>query len=271
MPFSFLKHGRGVKLTFFLLTLLLLLMVAAYVVVWPVVNFSRSLRTAPADKAVYDSLTSPSADFYDEEKRKQWMEASLKNAALQAHLQAARLDSIYFFIDLIDSVVSIEIKGVTVRSSRPNKLYVSPAFGRIKESPEAVRWLSKPLIARQSWSSFVKHPFKIKNAPRDTLEALAQKMDIMKPEPVDAYCAILFDRNVVLRMRQMEPITKSGVRSRMAYEWSFRYDMLKHSVTAVMQKEPLPYHLFIDVEMPRADIVAMYRAVPERCSLVLVF
>ncbi|MDZ7316155.1 MAG: hypothetical protein ONA69_00045 [candidate division KSB1 bacterium] len=268
--FSIFYGKKWVTTLFLFLVTIPFALLAVYLIVLPMQNFSHSLAPTKEEKAEYDSLTAASEGAYADQIDK-LRGLRLENASLQALLQAARTDSVYFVLNLKDSVLSINIKGVPVRKSKLNRHYRSAALEIVKDSPQAEGWLSKPLIARKSWSSFVKHPYKIKNAPRDTLEAMAMKMDIMKPEPIDAYCAILFDRNVLLRMRQVEPPSREGWRKRLSYEASYRLDRLKEIIDAAARREIPQHYLIIDLALPRNDIVAMYRAVPHRCQMVLIF
>lgn len=267
--FSFLKNGRGPKWTLILTAATLLTASIAYVIILPVITFFRS-GPGSGQTVAYDSLTA-ATDSSARDALFRWRDLKLESAVLTAQLRASRLDSIYLYFNLNDSVAAIQFNGVTLRQRRINRFYAGPAFAHIRQSAEAENWLARPLVAAEEWSSFVKHPFKIKSAPKDTLEALAMKQDIMKPEPIDAYFTILFDRNVLLRVRQIEKTSKNGLWKLISYEISFRYAMLKKVMGKLIRFQAPPHHLLLDVRLPQADIVAMFRALPDQCSMVLIF
>lgn len=267
--FSFLKTGRGPRWTLLLTAVLILTSAIVYFVILPVIYFFGG-EPGGRQTAAYDSLTA-ATDSYARDALLRWRDLKLESAALTAQLYASRLDSIYLYFNLNDSVAAIQFNGVTLRQSRMNRFYAGAAFAHIRQSAEAEIWMARPLVAQEEWSSFIKHPFKIKNAPKDTLEALAMKQDIMKSEPIDAYFTLLFDRNVLLRVRQIEKPSKSGLWKLIGYESAFRYDMLKKVLRSLLHFEAPPHHLLLDVRLPQADIVAMFRALPYHCSMVLIF
>lgn len=270
-PLSFLKAGRGVRWTFAVLVLLPILLIFAYIIILPVLNLSQKNRPAAAETAAIDTLTTPSDNTTARQQLLLFRDLKLQDAVQRAQLQLTRLDSIYFFIDLNDSLAAIQIRGVTLRKSKMIRFYASPMLPHIKQSAEAVDWQARPLVAQHSWSTFVKHPFKIKNAPKDTLEALAMKVEIMAPEPIDAYCTILFDRNVLLRMHQIEKPSRKSVWQIVKYEFAFRFHCLKGIVSTMLDLQLPAHYITIDLALPQADIVAMYRAVPYSCSMMLLF
>jgi hypothetical protein len=271
MPFSFFKAGRGVRRTFAALVCLPMLLIFAYIIILPVLKLSHKDGPVAVEAAPHDTLTAPSDNTQVREQLLLLHELKLQDAEQRAQIQLTRLDSIYFFVDLNDSLAAIQISGVKLRKCKLTRFYASPMLPHIKQSEEAVEWLSRPLVAQQSWSTFVKHPFKIKNAPKDTLEALAMKQEIMAPEPIDAYCTILFDRNILLRMHQIEKPSRKGAWQLVKYECAYQFSRLKVIVNALSDLQLPPHYITIDLALPQADIVAMFRAVPYACSMMLLF
>jgi hypothetical protein len=271
MPFSFLKEGRGVRWTFAALVFLPILLIFVYIIILPFLSLSKGNKPAAGEAVAHDTLMTPSDYSQVQEQLLLLRDLKLQDAEQRAQIQLTRLDSIYFFIDLNDSLAAIQISGVKLRQCKLLRFYASPMLQHIKQSADAVEWLAQPLVAQQSWSTFVKHPFKIKNAPKDTLEALSMKQEIMVPEPIDAYCTILFDRNILIRMHQIEKPSKKGAWQLVKYECTFQFSRLKGIVNAILDLQLPPHYITIDLALPQADIVAMFRAVPYACSMMLLF
>ncbi|RPI02490.1 MAG: hypothetical protein EHM72_04025 [Calditrichaeota bacterium] len=262
------KHaGRITLLSVLMVTVLLI----SFIIILPVVVYMRENKLLEKQKSQIDSLTTVSAAESMRDAAETLHALRFEDARLKAQIQLTRLDSIYLFINLVDSFVAIQIRGVTLRESKLSEFYVSSIFEHKRQSADIYEWMATPFVAHHSWSSFVKHPFKLKNAPKDTLEALQMKQDIMQPEPIDGYCRILFDRSILVKMNQIEKPSFDGRLLKLKYDFAFFYDMTKELLNALIHLESPPLRLTIDLHLPQNDIISMYRALPYNCSMTLVF
>lgn len=263
------RRKRIGRITLFSVAVVTILLIS-FIIILPVVVYTRANHLLEKQKSQIDSLSTASAAESMQDAAETLHALRFVDAQLKAQIQLTRLDSIYLFINLVDSFVAIQIRGVTLRESKLSDFYVSPAFKHKVQSADVYEWMAKPFVAQNSWSSFVKHPFKIKNAPKDTLEALQMKQDIMQPEPIDGFCRILFDRSILVKMSQIEKPSFNGRLLKLKYDFAFHYDRMKELLNALIRLETPPLRLTIDLQLPQNDLISMYRALPYNCSMTLV-
>ncbi len=99
---------------------------------------------------------------------------------LKARTAMAETDSIYLALNLTDSVITLEISGVTVARTKLTRLSSSRML-RDRNSYVISSMLAKPLVIERNFASIQKEPLMIKMAPKDTSE---YKPDII-PDTAD--------------------------------------------------------------------------------------
>lgn len=207
--------------------------------------------------------------FKEEEKNiiKDDSIASLKirEVFLQSRITMAKSDSICFSIDMKDSLLILEVKGVSVLESKIQKIEISRLFSRV-ENEALINYLSTPFSVVKKTATIEKEPIVVKNAPKDTAEAARQ---IFKPDTLanEIICINMeFDKNLILEISQSEEKPEYKTLAFLINKRSWNLvQVLKNSFNF---KEPF-YTPKIVVEVPKKDVKSLYRALPYKPQMAL--
>jgi hypothetical protein len=119
-------------------------------------------------------------------------------------LSLAEKDSIYMVLDLPDSLVILEIKGVTVKKTKILEMEVSNRFAIIPHE-NLLPWISEPFILTHDLSTIPKSPIVVKQAPKDTIEAAKTSSAPRPPDSTGVFYTFYFDRNLLIEVEQANP------------------------------------------------------------------
>jgi len=271
--FLFFNGHRFARLFFFLFLLLPILVVCFFIFILPI--YLNSHAPAPETQSTTPSenvrLTTVGLKDSDELKGiiEQMIALKIKKADLQNQLLMAKSDSIGLSIDLVDSVVALQIRGVDVRECKIQNYSMSPAFKHLKANGSIIDWLSKPFVLQQYYATLPKMPIKIKRAPKDTVEAKLLKEDPVAVEKPDVQIKLQFDRNLVVEIKQVEAPTAKGRLRNLYHDMQMKYAMLKEMIQSYSKLQPYQVSLSIELNLSQSDSKAIYRALPHRAMLAL--
>jgi hypothetical protein len=208
---------------------------------------------AAKEGAAADPEINNDADYISLQKQISFKKARLKMAAT---------DSIGLSINLPDSLLLLELSGVTVASVKINSLKLSRSFKGIEHTALA-GLLSNALLITNSTSTIVKEPIIEKMAPRDTLEASLpeKKTDTAKNEPV--FFELALEKGIRLFVLQ-EEITRSDRTNRFAFLLKRSMAKAGRNLKSISRFELPDYHPEILLIIPASDARAIYRALPEK-------
>lgn len=197
-------------------------------------------------------------EFYNDEA---FISLQKEIAFKRARLKMAATDSIGLSINLSDSLLLLEVSGVTVSSVKINNLKLSRSLRGIEHTALA-GLLSNALLITNSTSTIVKEPIIEKIAPRDTLEAsLPEKtVDTTKNEPV--FFELALEKGIRLFVLQ-EETTGSDRTNRFAFQLKRSIAKAGRNLKSIFRFELPDYHPEILLIIPASDARAIYRALPE--------
>jgi hypothetical protein len=180
----------------------------------------------------------------------------------RARLKMAATDSIGLSINLPDSILLLEVSGVTVANVKISHLKLSRSFMGIEHTALA-GLLSNALLIRTSTSTIIKEPIIEKMAPRDTLEANLPKktVDAAKIEPV--FFELALEKGIRIFVLQLE-ITRSDRTNRFAFLLKRSMAKAGRNLKSISRFELPEFHPEILLIIPASDARAIYRALPEK-------
>ena len=195
----------------------------------------------------------------------------LKNEELflKSQLSMAKRDSINLIVNLVDSTVSLNIQGVTIRDCKIYQFKMSQAFKHIEANPKLFDWLAEPFNLKDEWATAAKVPITIRKAPRDTIEAKKYKREPAALDQPDILFTMQFDRNLFLRVHQIEPITFKGWLRRWLYNRILFLNMYADTFIAFFHLTIPQNPFWIEIEISKNDALAIYRALPSNAALAL--
>lgn len=189
-----------------------------------------------------------------------------EKAFLQSLVAMAETDSLYLAVNLPDSILSLEISGVSVMKARIKQKAVSKIL-RTGDDFVISALLSRPLDIINDYSSIRKEPLMIKMAPRDTSEYQPDIVpDTAEYEPVNF---ILVAGNGLNIFVYQEKIRRGDGIHRLFFDMRDRFRTMGHTVKSMFTFKVPEYNPYIKIIIPRADARRIYRALPRRCQVAV--
>lgn len=270
-PFRFLQQNRQGKIIFFLSLIFLPLFLFIVAVVLPV---ARNPFDAAENETLENSAAAPDSTPAEmatdrRELANKMAELEITQAFLQTRLELSKQDSICLIIDLIDSTALLEVKGVPMRRCKILRYRSSGLARRLRSQGRLHQWLATPFILQEQLATLPKAPIRIKEAPKDTIEAAESKGEDLPLEQRDAEFTLQFDRNLTLAVEQAQPPSFSGRLREWWYALRRNFNEARDALTALVHLQLPQHRLWIEIELSREDAKAIYRALPTRAGLAL--
>jgi hypothetical protein len=190
-------------------------------------------------------------------------------AYLEAQLETAQSDSIWLLVNVPEKSASIKIKSVEMHKSDVGKMKVDPFFYAL--DPVTYRKIfSEPLVVRAQTSTVLKNPIVVKKAPKDTIEAMAQLTlpDSIRYNP--AFVTLELDYGIRLVLKQAEKDSPEDKEARDAFDKAYKKLQIENNIKSLYRKDYV-YVPEIILELPKVEIHSIYRAIPEKASIVFSF
>ena len=189
---------------------------------------------------------------------------------LQNRLQMSKSDSINLIVDLRDSVVAIELKGVRLHSAKI-KSYKLPSFFKAIDINTLNRIFSEPLIVAEQESNVPKMPITIKKAPKTPEEASTQveipdtalNIPVFVKLNIDSLFHISF--KPVFTNQDNYHSTMRKVQGRNAWQ-----NFVGNWGSIVKGQIP-EYTPHVEIYMLSPDIVGIYRALPSKPQMAFMW
>lgn len=191
-----------------------------------------------------------------------------ENAYMKARLEMVKGDSVNLVLNLTDSIIGLEIKGVIVFEVRLESYHLSRGF-RKKDQDTLLAMLSTPYTMESRFASIPVHPVVIKEAPKDTVEANQAPSELPAPVEKDVYCTMLFDKELTLFLRQSDPNSGFNKKDIRRYYRQQRRLVFKHVAWSLVHFRRPSYRFWISVSVSKDDARSIYRALPERARMSL--
>lgn len=180
---------------------------------------------------------------------------------LETRLQIARTDSISLSVDLQDSTLQIELKGVVLKKSRIFDFKADRFLYRL--NPAAYHHLlGKQAKADTVIASIVKEPLIVKKAPKDTanVEDGTTVIDTSKVEAV--HWVLKLDNQVALKIEGVHPNSKSDWWGGQKFWLLQNLKQTAKDLSRVIRLKTPEYFPEIRLVVNEADAKAFYRALP---------
>lgn len=194
----------------------------------------------------------------------EYMNLLKEEAFLKSRISMAAQDSVCLTVDLIDSLVMLEIQGVVVHRVKTKKIKNSSLLKHIHPQILINRF-SYPQNLDSVAASFPKLVLTHKEAPADTNQQTELVIpDTSKIEP--AYVKMFLSDDFILTFREAGNSNKKDInriarKQQLDYSLNFLKQMLNFSVPN--------YTPWIEIELPGRDIQTIYRAIPQKAIITL--
>jgi len=204
------------------------------------------------------------SDLFTQLKEKAWLESRIK---------MANGDSIGLSIDLEQRRIQLELKGVVILSSKIRDCSIS-GFFRKMDGNVYFAMFGTPLSIQQFKSSIAKNPFKIVEAPKDTIAAqaaadAAAKKDSLADENV--FWTVKLDRGFDLDIQGIDSIAEAQKKYELGKGFEFERNLknIASSFQHILRFSKPDYTPEILISIPENEAKAILRALPRNALVTI--
>jgi len=256
----FVEKRSGVKYIILIIVFSVLALTSVYT--YLSVGSVRDRMKLAQDKAQGGSKINSS--LLPQLKEKAWLESRLKMAAA---------DSIGLSIDLEQHRIQLELKGVVLLSSKIRDSSIS-GFFRKMDGNVYFTMFGAPLTIQQFKSTIPKNSFKVVQAPKDTIAALAaidaaMKKDSLKDENV--FWTVKLDRGFDLNIQGIDSVAEAHNKYKFGKGFEFERNLknIASSFQHILKFSKPSYTPEILISIPENEAKAILRALPRNAMVTI--
>ncbi|MCF8381180.1 MAG: hypothetical protein K9H49_16530 [Bacteroidales bacterium] len=193
-----------------------------------------------------------------------------ENTKVGALVKLASNDSIQLSVNLKDSSVCLNIKGVKIHES---KIRQFESDKLLKKMPviQYVKLFSEPVGVVSQFATIVKEPVVVRQAPKDTAEAAltAWKPDTLVQNPAFLLLELDYGIRIIFEQDASESSRENWVKHRFYGRiWSEKSIKALGRFFTLKKQE---YYPTIKISLPVDELRAIYRALPANAQVALSF
>ena len=186
-----------------------------------------------------------------------------------ARVELAKQPKFALAVDLVDSIASLDVRGVPVRNCKILDIRTSRALPFMFQRREFRERMAKPIQIKSETATIPKEPIRITFAPKDSIEAEKAAATPVEPDTGDVFFELRFDDGLVLAVTQSEPPASKGFRQDFKDRMRAGIEQTKVAARSLFRKELPQHELRIEVTLSREDAKALYRALGPHAKVAL--
>ena len=173
------------------------------------------------------------------------------------------------FINLSDSLISLEMNGITAHRAQILNFTLSDSIRSQRQSQDIIRLLSEPLEILDQWASIPKEPIRVKD-----ITGYKWNPDSLSfvPDQIDTeFVFIVFkcSKNISIMISQRAIIGNMPLYIISDPLTRFEFIMKNQDKMEELPFAQLLQNNWIGIEIPRSDAIALFRALMDKSLLVL--
>lgn len=232
----------------------LLLFITIQYIVLSVISVRRVFVAANSSEiGTQIDLNTKDSLWLDLYKQKNWLESRLK---------MAKSDSIYLSINLQDSTLQLEIKGVVLKTSSIVELSYDRFFDALPAKAYH-HYFGQETTGLETLASIEKVPLTIKKAPKDSIEFAAQSQITDTLETRDINWLMRLDNGIQIKIRGINE-AQTTKNSSSSFWRKQKLEKLRNDLSKTFRFEVPEYNPSIEIRVNEADAKAILRAMPEQ-------
>ena len=187
-----------------------------------------------------------------------------ESAFIQARLELAKYDSVTLIVDLVDSLVLLDLKGVIVHQAKIIDFTKSEVLASLSNEA-VVNIMASPMHIINQTSTIVKVPKKIVIAPKDTIEAANNVVarDTLDLNPSFYYFELDNGFEISIIHEQKEGY------SYFPLILNQKIKVFKETIRGMRHFKLPEYIPGIKIELKKADAKTVFRALPHQATVIL--
>lgn len=186
----------------------------------------------------------------------------------EALLKLSESDSIQLVVNLSDSIIGLNIKGVMIHQTKFHEFTRDKFLEKLPFMTE-IKLLSRPLPVLSQYASIVKEPVVVRHAPKDTLEA---ELNAWQPDTLiqsPAFVSYVTDQGLQIIFEQDKNEHFRDHWKKFSFYTHLRATKALRAIKNFVTFSRQEYQPAITVKMPVDDLRAVYRALPQGTLIVL--
>jgi hypothetical protein len=247
---------RTLRYTFYYVTAAVVIYYSIMAAISPVLYIRNVNDSFPPDTTLLKSLDSR---FLTDSG---YLSVGRQIALSKARNKMTRADSIGMTVNLTDSIISLEINGVTLRSIPVLSYSLATSLSSINNYAFSA-FLAEPFLVESSEATIAKEPLMVKIAPRDTAEASALPQlvqDTLATEPV--FFRLQMTNGVRLTILQQVADDRKERTTRKRFLFRRSVTDARNSFLQALTFQFPDYKPEIRVVVSGTDARIIYRAIP---------
>ncbi len=191
-----------------------------------------------------------------------------ERAYKEALLKLAESDSIQLVVNLSDSTVLLNIKGVPIHETRIREFSRDKFLEKLPLMQE-IKLFSLPLTVLSQYATIVKEPVVVRHAPRDEEEAAenAWQPDTLVQKPAFVAFSAEYGIQIIFEQDRVESFRERW--KKFGFYSHLRTRKATSAVKNFLLFSGQEYQPAITIELPVDDLRAIYRALPDSTLIVL--
>jgi hypothetical protein len=187
---------------------------------------------------------------------------------LESRLIMTESDSIGLVVNIPDSIIAVEIKGITLHTAKIENFRVERFF-RALENQTYMNLFSSPSRIEMYDATIPKEPVIIKKAPKDTAEASKSLVlpDTLQKKPT--YIVFTLNNGFRLFIEQVEEGSFKAAETRIFFRAGNQLKQAGENFFYMLRFQIPPYNPAIRIHIARDDAITIYRALPENALVTI--
>jgi hypothetical protein len=191
-----------------------------------------------------------------------------EKAFLMARLTMSGSDSIGLTLNLKDSLIQLEMRGVVLRQVKFDRKEISGFFKGLKPHPYVDNF-SKPFAISEIEGTIEKNPVIYRKVPKDTLEAAQTKVEVDTSKVEFVEWHLLLDSALLVSIVQTDQSEKIFDFATFNYRLRRHFKTLSSANRDVIRMKKPQFYPEITIFIPANEAKSFFRALPPNGQVVL--
>jgi hypothetical protein len=184
-------------------------------------------------------------------------------------IDASENKTYYLVISLLDSMLWLDINGITVHQAKITHYELSPELLARRSTKAIHAWLQTNFYLQEQWATIPKHPIRTKDISGENVNLDSLDFKPSEVDSTDIFIVFKYNESLVLGIRQTEPVMSEnpGLRKQIPSD-SSEYLLPTESLDSLTYKALLDSE-WVTITTGSSDIIAVYRALDLTSQLII--
>jgi len=201
----------------------------------------------------------------------QLIDLEIKKNFWKNKINLADQDQYNIFIDLSDSLISIDISGITAHTAKIFDFEIADNFKVLRQNEKIVRMFKEPFHLMDEWASIPKNPIRVKDISGFQWDPDSLNFVPTQTDTEHVFVVLKCSRDFSVMISQKEIIENTPSYVKQDKSAMFESIIEKKTGSAEIPFSQLLQKNWIDIQTSRSDVVALFRALTDNSLIVVCF